>query len=193
MGCGHDDIALDDTDGTSDVDDSSSLASDTPSSISSYQLMSGVPLRHKLLPGRIHLLNPKVHKLSNTSTYSDVPVNTVIPIKLRSAEGEWYYNMLKNGIHLPRHRDAPKLFKVTRRSPLMNTVINAWVDNGLLVPNPVLKYAQPMFLVPKPDDQVRPIIDYTEWTPFIKAPHFSLLTAGSAIRKIPLGNAMIKI
>lgn len=50
-----------------------------------------------------------------------------------------------------------------------------------------------MFLVPKPDDQVRPIIDYSEWTPYIKASHFSLLTAGSAIRKIPLGNVMIKI
>lgn len=50
-----------------------------------------------------------------------------------------------------------------------------------------------MFLDTKPDNQVRPIIDYSAWTPFIKAPHLSLLTAGSAIRKIPLGNLMIKI
>lgn len=75
----------------------------------------------------------------------------------------------------------------------MDTVIEKWVHNGLLVPNPNLKYAQPMFLVPKPDNQVRPVIDYSEWTPFIVAPKFSLLTAGAAIRKIPLGNLMIKL
>lgn len=146
----------------SDLDDTSSQASNTPSSSSSTShFMSGIPLRHKILPGRIHLLNPKVHKLSADCVYSDAPVAPVMPPKLRSAEGDWYFNLLKNGIHLPRPRDAPKLFKVTRRSPLIDTVVGTWVTNGLLVPNPALKYAQPMFLVPKPDNQVRPIIDYT--------------------------------
>lgn len=75
----------------------------------------------------------------------------------------------------------------------MDTVINKWLENELLVPNPNLKYAQPMFFVPKPDNQVRPTIDYSEWTQFIIAPRFSLLTAGSTIRKIPLGNLLIKL
>lgn len=75
----------------------------------------------------------------------------------------------------------------------MDTVIDKWVENSLLIPNPKLKFAQPMFLVPKPDNKVRPIIDYSEWTPFIIAPKFSLLTAGAAIREIPLGNVMIKL
>lgn len=50
-----------------------------------------------------------------------------------------------------------------------------------------------MFLFPKPDNKIRHIMDYSAWTPFIIAPHFFMLTAGSAIRKIPLGNSMIKI
>lgn len=75
----------------------------------------------------------------------------------------------------------------------MDTVIEKWVENGLLIPNPNLKFAQPMFLVPKPDNKVCPIIDYSEWTQFIVAPKFSLLTAGAAIREIPLGNTMVKL
>lgn len=75
----------------------------------------------------------------------------------------------------------------------MDTVIDKWISNGLLVPNPQLKFAQPMFLIPKPDNKVRPIIDYSEWTPYIIAPKFSLLSAGAAIRDIPLGNIMIKL
>lgn len=156
--------------------------------------MSGIPLKFKLLPGKIHLLNPKVHKLPQDCVYSGTPVNPVITIKLRSVEWGWYYNLLNTGIHLPRPKDAPPpVFRTTRPSPLMDSVINTWVANGQLVPNPGLKFAKPMFLVPKPENQIRPIIDYSEWTPFIKAPYFSLLTAGSATRKIPLGNVMIKI
>lgn len=75
----------------------------------------------------------------------------------------------------------------------MDSVIDRWKDNSLITPNPQLKYAQPMFLVPKADNGVRPIIDYSEWTPYIVAPRFSLLTAGAAIREIPLGNLMIKL
>lgn len=92
--------------------------------------MSGIPIIHKLLPGRIHLLNPKVHKLSADCVYSDAPVAPEIPTNLRSAEGGWYFNLLKNGIHLPRPRDAHKLFKVTRRSPLRHRcrhMGNQWV------------------------------------------------------------------
>lgn len=131
-------IEQDAVDDPSDTDDVSSIASDVPSlpssSSSAECLMSGVPLRHRLLPGRIHLLNPKVHKLSSTSSYVDLPVNPVVPIRLRCSEREWYYNMLHKGIHLPRPKDAPALFKVTRSYPLMDTVIQTWVDNGLLVP-----------------------------------------------------------
>lgn len=155
--------------------------------------MSGIPLKLKLLPGKLHLLNPKIHKLPKDCTYNEAKVPTATPIKLRSKEGDWYFNTLHKGIHLPRPKDAPALFRKTKPSALMDTVVNKWLENGLLVPNPQLKYAQPMFLVPKPDNQVRPIIDYSEWTPYIIAPKFSLLTAGSAIRKIPFGNVMIKL
>lgn len=75
----------------------------------------------------------------------------------------------------------------------MDTVVDTWLEKGLLVPNPNLKFAQAMFWVPKPDNKIRHIINYLAWTPFIIAPHFSLLTAGSAIRKIPLGNFTIKL
>lgn len=191
---------LDDTLSQEDTDDSPDDQDDDASSevsnISAQwgeDFMSVIPLKFKLLPGKLHLLNPKIHRLPADSTYTETPVNTVIPIMLRSSEGEWYFNTLKKGIHLPRPKDAPALFRTTKPSPLMDTVVNTWVENGLLVPSPNFKYAQPMFLVPKQDKQVRPIIDYSEWTPFIKAPRFSLLTAGSAIRKILLDNLMVKI
>lgn len=173
-------------------DDTASETSDA-SERSVDDFMSGIPLKFKLLPGKLHLLNPKVHKLPVNSTYDEARVSTATPIKLRGKDGDWYYKTLSKGIHLPRPRNAPPIFRKTKRSPLMDTVINKWIDNGLLVPNPNLKFAQPMFLVPKPDNKVRLIIDYSEWTDFIIAPKFSLLTAGAAIRDIPLGKNMIKL
>lgn len=172
--------------------DTASETSDV-TELSTDEIMSGIPLKLKLLPGKLHLLNPKVHKLPVSSVYEEAKVTTATPIKLRNREGEWYFKTLSQGIHLPRPKDAPAIFRKTKPSPLMDTIINKWVDNGLLVPNPNLKFAQPMFLVPKPDNKVRPIIDYSEWTPFIISPKFSLLTAGAAIREIPLGNVMIKL
>lgn len=56
-----------------------------------------------------------------------------------------------------------------------------------------MKFAQAMFLVPKPEGKIRPIIDYSPWTQYIIAPRFSLLSAGSVIRRIPLGNLMIEV
>lgn len=126
--------------------------------------MSGIPLKLKLLPGKIHLLNPKVHKLPAHCVYNETKVPTATPIRLRSRDEEWYFKSLSKGVHLPRPHNNTALFIKTKQSPLMDTVVNKWIENGLLVPNPQLKYTQPMFLVPKPDDQVRPIIDYSEWT-----------------------------
>lgn len=71
----------------------------------------------------------------------------------------------------------------------MDRVIAAWKDAGLLVPNRQLKYAMPMFLIAKADGGVRPIVDYSQWTPFINTPRFSLLAAGEALRKIPAGSS----
>lgn len=64
---------------------------------------------------------------------------------------------------------------------------------GLLTPNPNLKYAMPIFLVPKPDNGVRPIIDYSLWTEYIVIPYFSLKSAGEAVREIPPGSYLVKI
>lgn len=137
--------------------------------------MSGIPLKFKLLPGKLHLLNPKVHRLHVSCTYDEDKVPTATPIRLRGKDGKWYYDTLSKGIHLPRPKNAPGIFRKTKQSPLMDTIVNKWVENGLLIPNPNLKFAQPMFLVPKPNNKVRPIIDYSEWTDFIIAPKFSLL------------------
>lgn len=138
--------------------DTVSQASNISAASTEDNLMSGIPLKLKILPGKIHLLNPKVHRLPKDSVYSETKVSTATLIRLRSPEGEWYYNTLRNGIHLPRPKDAPPLFRNTKPSQLMDTVVDKWLENGLLVPNPQLKYAQPMCLVPKPDSQVRPII-----------------------------------
>lgn len=75
----------------------------------------------------------------------------------------------------------------------MDRVVAAWKGAGLLVPFPRFKHAMPMFAVPKPDWGIRPIIDYSPWTMYIKTPRFSLLTAGKALRQIPLGSFLIKV
>lgn len=75
----------------------------------------------------------------------------------------------------------------------MDRVIAAWKSAGLLVPNNNLKFAMPMFLVPKPNNEVRPRIDYSSWTDYIVTPRFSLKTAGEALRLIPANSLMIKI
>lgn len=106
--------------------------------------------------------NRKVHRLPPGSSYDEAKVPMAFPINLRNKEGMWYHKTLSEGVHLPRPKDAPKIFRKTKPSALMDTVVNTWIDNGLLVENPSLKFAQPMFLVPKPDNKVRPIIDYSE-------------------------------
>lgn len=60
--------------------------------------------------------------------------------------------------------------KITKPSPLMDIVVNTWIEIDLLVPNPNLKFAQALFLVPKPEGKIRPIIiDYSPWTQYIIA------------------------
>lgn len=111
--------------------DNRSEASDV-SEHSTEDFMSGIPLKLKLLPGKIHLLHPKVHRLPVDSTYDESRVNTATPIQLRSGDGKWYFKTLSEGIHLPRPKDAPATFRKTKPSPLMDTVIARWIDNGLL-------------------------------------------------------------
>lgn len=124
------------SDGEPDEDDDTpSQASDISATSAEDNIMSGIPLKLKLLPGKIHLLNPKVHRLPQNSVYNETKIPTATPIKLRSPEVEWYYNILRNGIHLPRPKDAPPLFRNTKPSLLMDTVVKKWIENGLLVPN----------------------------------------------------------
>lgn len=81
-------------------------------------------------------------------------------LHLRGIDLNWYERTLRFGIHLPRPQDAPPVFKVTKPSAVMDRVVGAWKQAGLLVPNPNLKFAVAMFLVAKPNREVRPIIDY---------------------------------
>lgn len=51
----------------------------------------------------------------------------------------------------------------------------------------------PMFLVPKPNNEARLIIDYSSCPEYIVTPRFSLRTAGEALRIIPGNSLIIKI
>lgn len=106
---GHDDWEADDIpdddppEDEDQHDDTASEASDaTEQSIE--DVMSGTPLKLKLLPGKLHLLNPKVHRLPINSSYDEAKVPTATPIKLRNRDGDLYFNTLSKGIHLPRPR-----------------------------------------------------------------------------------------
>lgn len=69
-----DDTTAEDT--PDDDDDTASHASDNWTASVNDNLMSGIPLKLKLLPGKIHLLNPKVHRLPKDSTYGETKVST---------------------------------------------------------------------------------------------------------------------
>lgn len=86
------------------------------------------------------------------------------PLRLRGGDAEWYERTLRYGVRLPQPAGAPAVFRCTRPGVLMDRVVESWKAAGLLTPNLNLKYAMPMFLVPKPDNGVRPIIDYSLWT-----------------------------
>lgn len=75
----------------------------------------------------------------------------------------------------------------------MDRVINQWCNDGLLIKFPNLCNAFPIFLIPKADGQIRPIIDFSNWTPYIVTPKFSLLSAAKVVRDIPPNVNMIKI
>lgn len=123
--------------------------------------MSGAPLAVRLQPGQVHLLNPTSHKISRDAVVTDPGVNTPFGLCLRGIDADWYERTVKFCIRLHRPAGAPAVFRATKPSSVMDRVVAAWKDAGLLAPNPSLKFAMPMFLVAKPNNEVRPIIDYS--------------------------------
>lgn len=125
---------------------------DTPSSISTGGVsMSGAPLCLRIQPGQIHLIAPDVHRIGPDAVVNDPGVDTPFALRLRGCDADWYERTIKYGIRLPRPANAPAVFRITRPSAVMDRVIAAWKVAGLLVPNNNLKFAMPMFLVPKPN------------------------------------------
>lgn len=154
--------------------------------------ISGAPLPVRL-NARVHLLEPSRHTVADDADIGDVFVRLPPPLRLRGLDGDWYVRTLKFGIRLPRPAGAPLVFKATRSSVVMVRAIASWRAAELLVPNPDLKFTMAMFLVPKADGGVRPIIDYSPWTEFIVTPKFSLKSAVTAVREIPPDALMVKI
>lgn len=141
----------------------------------------------------MHLLDPQTHKIDPDFDYPDPVVDVCGPLFVQDRDKRYLREITTYGVTLPRPANAPSVFRQTRPSSAMDKVVRAWKNAGLLVPNRQLKHAMQMFLVPKPDGAVRPIIDYSPWTEFITAPHFSLLSAGEAVRRISPYAHMIKI
>lgn len=89
-------------------------------------------------------------------------VNIPSPLRLQGLDADWYKRTLRHGVRLPRPANAPAVFHCTRPGALMDcAVVESWKAAGLLTPNPNLKNAMPMFLIPMPDNGERPIIDYS--------------------------------
>lgn len=75
----------------------------------------------------------------------------------------------------------------------MYRVIQRWTEDGLLLPFQQLCNAFQVFIILKADGGIRPIVDYSLWTPYIVTPRFSLLSAARAVRDIPQGSKLVKI
>lgn len=138
---------------------SQSLSISEPSLPDEQLHISGAPLPARLNAG-VHLLEPSRHTVADDAEIGDVFVRLPPPLRLRGLDGDWYVRTLKFGIRLPRPAGALLVFKATRSSVVMDRAIASWRAAELLVPNPDLKFTMAMFLVPKPDGGVRPIIDY---------------------------------
>lgn len=164
-----------------------------PPSEASIDHVSGPPLPTRFQPGTIHLLDPARHVINEDADVEQAVVDCPPPLRLRGPDRQWYERVLTHGILLTRPLGAPKVFIKTRHSRLMDRIIDAWRRAGLLTPNRQLKYAFPMFAVPKSDGNVRPILDLSMWTDFIVLPDFSLKSAGLAIRDLQPNDLMIKL
>lgn len=108
--------------------------------------MSGAPLGIRLQPGEVHLLHPTTHRISRDAVVTDPAVDTPFALRLCGLDADWYERTVKFDIRLSRPAGASSVFRVTKPSAVMNRVITAWKDAGLLVPNPNLKFAMPMIL-----------------------------------------------
>lgn len=171
---------------SSDEGDTTSI--DTQPSMSSGGVsMSGAPIRVRIQPGNIHLVTPDVHRIGADA------IDTPFALRLRGCDADWYERTVKFGIRLPRPANAPPVFRITKPSVVMDRVIDAWKTAGLLVPNNNLKFAMPMFLVPKPNNDVRPIIDYSSWTDFIITPKLSLKARICMLTKCFQNSSLLKL
>lgn len=142
----------------------------------------------------MHLIEPQAHAIDPKFVYPDPSVEVCGPLFVNDKDKRYLREITTYGVNLPRPANAPPVFRQTRPSSAMDRIVRAWKSAGLLlVPNRQLKHAMQMFLVPKADGSVRPIIDYSTWTDFIVSPHFSLLSAGEAVRKISPYAHMVKI
>lgn len=185
--------ASDDSPSEPDSPASSSTRPSTPSDIEEDAAISGAPIKLRLQPGLVHLIDPQAHAIDPDFEYPDPAVEVCGPLFLNHRDKRYLREITTYGVNLPRPANAPSVFRQTRPSSAMDKIVRAWKGAGLLVPNRQLKHAMQMFLVPKPDGAVRPIIDYSPWTEFIVAPHFSLLSAGGAVRKISPYAHMVKV
>nr|CAD7574994.1 unnamed protein product [Timema californicum] len=100
-------------------------------------------------------------------------------------------NNLREGVMLPRPRDAPHNFQRTRSSLRMWEIIKDWVQTGLLIQEDCADVF-PLFLLGMRNKGIRIIHDFSNWTEYINAPYFSLVSAGAALREILEGHFLIK-
>lgn len=136
----------DDPQHSSDEGDTTSVDTWTPSTPCPREAR---PCREiRIQPGHVHLLMPNVHRIGPDAIVSDPGVDTPYAVRLRGCDADWYERTVKFGIRLPRPAGAPAVFRITKPSATMNRVVTAWKGAGLLVQNPQLKFAMPMFLVP---------------------------------------------
>jgi hypothetical protein len=99
----------------------------------------------------------------------------------------WVSYVVQHGVDLPPPQHAPRVFKRTQPSLLMDQVINDFIRQGILQPQPIVA-AYRAFLVPKSSGAARFVMDLSPLTPFYLVPHITLYSAASLVHSPAMGS-----
>lgn len=94
-----------------------------PPSLRGVASMSGAPVGVRLQPGMVHLLHPTSHRIHSVAIVTVSGVDMPHALHLRGIDLNWYKRTLRFGIHLPRPRDAPPVFKVIKPSAVIGWLV----------------------------------------------------------------------
>jgi hypothetical protein len=103
----------------------------------------------------------------------------------------WITSLIQHGADLPPPHNAPRTFQRTLPSPLMDQIIQDFLQQGILKEQEI-SAAYHSFLVAKSDQSARFVVDLSPLTPHYRVPHITLYSAARVLSTIQPFDTMLK-